>query len=75
MRCVFVVEEERLFIWRGRKCDKGGETLTGQKSSFKVQSAQQKVFTVSLDTMAQYVRVSGSVGLITLQSPPVNALR
>lgn len=77
---MFAVEEERLFTRRGKKCDKGDEALlTGLKSSFKVQSAQQKekcdISKYSFDTMAQYTRVSGSVGLITLQSPPVNALR
>lgn len=48
------------------------------KAGQKLQSPvffPRRVEVENIGPMAQYRRVSGSVGLITLQHPPVNALR
>lgn len=85
--CVYLQRWRSPFAWqtcRISSCStKCGESIGlkvnqcwQQEWSYKVQCAQKSATACKcLVDMAQFARVSRSVGLITLQNPPVNALR
>lgn len=53
----------------------GGKRQSSVSVDNRVKRFTNSECTTQADPMAQLTRVAGSVGLITLQNPPVNALR